>query len=195
MRVLVVYESMDGNTHAVAEGIGSGLRSTADVTVVPVSRVHADDLTAVDLLVVGGPTHVHGVTTARSRAAAITAASGPGVQPSLDPDAEGPGLRDWLDGLDCSGVSRAAAFDTRFDGPAIVTGRASRGIAHRLRGRGLDLLAPPESFLVDRDYHLTPGATDTAVAWGVHLARLLAKVTDAPRTSTSLAHRPDQLPR
>ena len=192
MRVLVVYESMYGNTHAVAEGVGSGLRATADVTVVPVSRVHANDLIGVDLLVVGGPTHVHGVTTARSREAAIAAASKPGAEPSLDPDAEGPGLREWLDGLDVSGVSKAAAFDTRFDGPAIFTGRASRGIAHRLRGLGLELTAPPESFLVDRDNHLAPGANDTAVAWGELLARSLANATGAHGTSTPRSHRPEE---
>jgi flavodoxin len=36
MRTLIVYESMFGNTHLIAEAIGAGLRSHGQATVVPV---------------------------------------------------------------------------------------------------------------------------------------------------------------
>jgi menaquinone-dependent protoporphyrinogen IX oxidase len=38
MRALVVYESMYGNTHVVASNIADGLRTTHEVTLVPVSE-------------------------------------------------------------------------------------------------------------------------------------------------------------
>jgi len=171
MRALVVYESMYGNTHIVAEHIADGLRTVADVQVVPVAGAGGDALSGVDLLVVGGPTHVHGLTSAKSRRAAVEAAAKPGTDLTVDPDAEGPGLRDWFDSLDGPAETRAAAFDTRIDGPAIFTGRASRGIAHRLSHLGCQLIAPPESFLVDRNNHLLAGVAESAVAWGAKLGQ------------------------
>ena len=39
MRAVIVYESMYGNTHAVANSVAEGLRDEAcDVTVVPVGK-------------------------------------------------------------------------------------------------------------------------------------------------------------
>jgi flavodoxin len=67
MRALVVYESMYGNTHVVAASIADGLRDTCDVTLVPVGAVWAGLVVAADLLVVGGPTHMHGLSSAGSR--------------------------------------------------------------------------------------------------------------------------------
>jgi hypothetical protein len=68
----------------------------------------------------------------------------------------------------------AAAFDTRIDGPALLTGRASKGIGRRLAHLGYDLVADPESFLVDKQNHLQPGEAERAVAWGAALALSLA---------------------
>ena len=42
MRALVVYESMYGNTHAVADHVAAGLRPTFEATVVPVTGATAD---------------------------------------------------------------------------------------------------------------------------------------------------------
>ena len=60
---------------------------------------------------------------------------GTGRSVVLDPDAEGPGLRDWFEALGQISA-RAAASDTRFDLPAAITGRASKGIARKLRHHG-----------------------------------------------------------
>jgi hypothetical protein len=186
MRAVVVYESMYGNTHVVAAGIADGLRTVADVTVVPVAHVDDVTLSGVDLLVVGGPTHVHGVTTPRSRQAAIAAAATPGSELTVDPDVEGSGLREWLDGLIVPTTTmKAAAFDTRVDGPAMLTGRASRGIARRLRGVGLEMISPPESFLVDRENHLKPGVANAAVAWGEQIGRSAVAAAGAAGASAS----------
>jgi flavodoxin len=60
MRAVVVYESMFGDTRQVAEAIGDGLGLKFEVTVVAVDRLTTDQLRGIDLLVVGGPTHVRG---------------------------------------------------------------------------------------------------------------------------------------
>lgn len=41
MRAVVVYESMYGNTHTIANAIGEELRSVTDVIVVPVDGADA----------------------------------------------------------------------------------------------------------------------------------------------------------
>ena len=96
MRALVVYESMYGNTRVVAASIADGLRDKCEVTLVPVGAAWAGLVVAADLLVVGGPTHMHGLSSAGSRQAAAKAAGERASHLSLDPDADGPGLRDWL---------------------------------------------------------------------------------------------------
>ncbi len=175
MRALVVYESMYGNTHVVADHIAAGLAGLGDVGVVPVAAAHGDVLREVDLLIVGGPTHIHGVSTTRSRQAAAEAAAKPDSGLHMETDAEGPGLRDWFDNLEVPASTKAAAFDTRMHGPSILTGRASRGIARRLSERGLEVIAPPESFWVDRANLLLPGVAQSAEEWGRSLGRLLVR--------------------
>ena len=64
----------------------------------------------------------------------------------------------------------AAAFDTRIDAPAALTGRASKGIAKRLRRCGFSLVVEPESFLVDKHNRLVDGEEERARAWGAALA-------------------------
>ena len=130
MRSLVIYESMYGNTHAIADGIADGLRAHGEVSVVPASQATDELVAAADLVVVGGPTHVHGMTRARSRSGAREEAAKPGSVLTLDKDADGPGVRDWLDGLAHGADHAAAAFDTRVNGPSLLTGRASSGIGN-----------------------------------------------------------------
>ena len=99
MRALVVYESMYGNTRAVADNIADGLRADYEVTVVPVAEAIAELVAGADLLVAGAPTHMHGLSSASSRRMAAEAAAKDGSELRLDPDAGGPGMRDWLKDL------------------------------------------------------------------------------------------------
>ena len=165
MRALVVYESIYGNTHVLATHIGAGLGRELEVDVVPVERATPDRVAAADLLVVGGPTHVHSMSSRRSRKAGRDAAHKPGNEIDLDPDAEGEGLRDWFRGLPTTAPRAAAAFDTRIDAPAMLTGRASKAISRRLVELGYHLAARPESFVVDNENHLLAGEADRAEAW------------------------------
>src|SRR3954467_179048 len=114
MRAVVVYESMYGNTHLVADAVADGLRAVGGVDAEVVAVVHAssDALAGADVLVVGGPTHVHGMTRPSTRKAAAEAAAEPEHGVELEPDAEGDGLREWFDTASAL-PERAAAFDTR----------------------------------------------------------------------------------
>lgn len=169
MRAVVVYESMYGNTHHVADAIGAGLQESFDVTVVPVAEAEPTVLADADLVVVGGPTHAHGMSRAATRRAASEAAEKPDSGVTMEPGAVGPGLREWFDSLGQYPV-KAAAFDTRVHGPSIVTGRAATGVTRLLRAHGFDVVAKPESFLVTTKNVLDPEETTRARAWATKLA-------------------------
>jgi Flavodoxin len=179
MRALVVYESMYGNTHAVAVDVAAGLRATHEVTLVPVTRATRELVAAADLIVAGSPTHMHGMPTVTSRRMAVETAHKQGSGLNLDPDADGPGLRAWLEGLNADNAL-AAAFDTRLSGFPALTGRASRGIARLLGSRGCRLLAPPESFLVSKQNTLLGGEAERARSWGA----LIGESARAARASS-----------
>jgi Flavodoxin len=178
MRAVIVYESMYGNTHLIAEAIARGLGPGNDVTVVPVAKATRELLNGADLLAVGGPTHVHGMSRANTRKAAVEQSRKHDGQPVLDADSEGPGLRDWFGSLGRMTAS-ASAFDTRLAGPPAFTGRAAKGIAGLLKGHGLTLLDAPKSFLVGNDNKLRPGEEDRAQEWGAVLAARMPAATDA----------------
>lgn len=122
----------------------------------------------VDLVVVGGPTHVHGMSRASTRKAAIEQAAKSDAGLSVDRDANGPGVREWLASLDR--ITAAAAFDTRVDAPAALTGRASKAIARELRNHGAHLVVEPESFLVSKENVLEPREEARAEEWGRRLS-------------------------
>jgi hypothetical protein len=165
MRALVVYESMYGNTHLVAISIAAGMGATHEVTLVPVCQASRELVAGADLLVAGGPTHMHGMSSAASRRSAAESARKQGSGLTMDPDADGPGVRGWLGGLG-AGSGLAAAFDTRLRGLPALTGRASLAISKSLRRQGYRLLTAPESFLVSKQNTLIDGEAARARAWG-----------------------------
>jgi hypothetical protein len=116
------------------------------------------------------------MSRASTRKAAVQAANKPVGGLTVEPDALGPGLREWFSSLGNCPI-RAAAFDTRIHGPAALTGRASKGVTRLLREHGFNVIAEPESFLVTKQDRLEPHEPheqDRARDWG---ARLAAGVT------------------
>jgi hypothetical protein len=176
MNAIVVYESMYGNTRDIANEIAAGLGGAR----VQSPRDAAANAAAPDLLVVGGPTQIHGLATQRSRAAAVNAA-----QAQFDKSAtEEPGLRDWLESLEHSTGVLAAAFDTRLHGRRLLTGSAARGIARRLRRHGYEVIDVASFVVNGGEGPLAAGELERARAWGEKLAAQL------PRAAASTAAEP-----
>ncbi len=168
MRALVVYESMFGNTQSVALAIAAGLRATMQAEAVEVTEASPILAADVELLVVGGPTHAHGLTNPKTRTNAAERAGARLVT-------RGDGIREWLDTLVPvpSGLA-ATAFDTRIKGPELLWGSAAKGAAKRLRALGFWVL-PTASFLVggpsgDPFDRLPVRELERAKAWGEMLA-------------------------
>ena len=109
------------------------------------------------------------VTRPQGHTRAASTAQKPKKDLVLDRGAQGPGVRDWLTSLG-HGHTKFAAFDTRFKGPAVLRGRASRPISRKLRKHGFEMVAKPESFFVTLENHLEPGEEARAREWGRRLA-------------------------
>ena len=175
MRALVVYESMFGSTAAIAEAIAGSLRDSGlEVEARPISKTEPAEASDIDLLVVGGPTHRHGLSSSKSRQAAARDAKNKFSEPTLEP-----GLRDWLKQLPPSGGQLGAAFDTRFNLSMIVTGSAAKAVARQLKGRGNHLVAQPESFFVSNEHQLLDGELEHAAKWAAEIAKRSAAATTA----------------
>lgn len=157
MNVLVVYDSVFGNTEKVAREIGRALESGATVKTLLVTEVDADQLSGVQLLVTGSPTRAFRPTQ---------------------------GIGGWLKNLppgSLQGVT-VAAFDTRIAAQDISSpvlrflvsamGYAAKSIAKRLEKAGGKLAAPPEGFAVEgTEGPLKQGELERAAEWAKRLQR------------------------
>lgn len=163
MKIVVVFESMFGNTQVIAEGIAEGLGSAGEVTVGNVDEIAAESVGDADLIVLGGPTHVHGMARMSTRFPKQDNAK---YAPPL------PGhevLRNWIDRMP-KGSAEVAAFDTRFDKAAWLTGSAAKKIARKVASKGYHVVAIESFFVVGGDGPLADGERARAVAWARDLA-------------------------
>ena len=163
MRAIVVYESMYGNTRTIAEALGDGLRPKFETSVLPVDKATTEVIATADLVAVGGPTHGHSISRLSTRRAAVDAARERSL--TVDPSADGAGLREWFAGIGSHPHAIALAFDTRRDMPSSITGRAGHGIARRLRRCSFSNVRDAGSFLVDKNNRLLAGEKERATAW------------------------------
>ena len=172
MRALVVYESMFGNTRAVARAIAEGIATVMPVDAVEIGSAPTTIPPEVVLLVVGGPTHAHGMTSAKSRANAAGRTADPLVS-------AGSGLREYLASVRAEPGVVAAAFDTRIKGPMLFTGSAATSATKQLQKVRFKRVEPPRSFVlegatgpvVDR---MSTESLDEARGWGATLAATVA---------------------
>ncbi|MGA5823789.1 flavodoxin family protein [Kitasatospora sp. NPDC094028] len=176
MHTVIVYESMYGNTREIAEAIAEGVHQAdpaASVDCLPVAEADTETTRTADLLVVGGPTHMRGMSSGLSRRMAATAEGHKEGHEDAAAEAretaEGPGLRAWFHDLpQTESGTYAAAFDTRVDMPR--AGGAAEGIAHRLSRHHYDVVAEPQGFIVEgTDGPLRTGELDRARSWGASL--------------------------
>ena len=174
MRAAVVYESLYGNTASIAEAIGRGLRSTGmEVTVAGFDAFSPSQVVDLDLLIVGAPTHAHGLSHHATRETARD-----DEQNRFEGATPEPGLRDWLHDLPDGAARASVAFDTRLHGPKLLTGSAAKTIESKLEDHGFQVAAPAESFEVTKENTLAAGEEARAEAWAADMGSLLETVLD-----------------
>lgn len=156
MKILIVYDSLYGNTEVIAQVIKHALEQYGQVEIGKVGTVGYDQLKGIHALVVGSPTQRF-IPTA--------------------------GMKGFLDGIPKAGLRgiKVAAFDTRLTQAEInknpplpffvrIFGYAARRIASQLKKKGGELVVPPEGFLVEgMKGPLEKGELERAESW----ARLL----------------------
>lgn len=162
MSTLMVYESMWGNTRAVAEAVAARLGD--DVTVVEVADAPARLPAGLDLLVLGGPTHAFSMSRTSTRRSAV--AKGATVGDVAH------GIREWLEEVEAGEPVDVATFDTRVAGTMQhLPGSAAKAAGKQVRHHHLGRLVATESFYVDdTPGPLSVGELGRARAWGESLA-------------------------
>ena len=160
MNGIVVYESVWGNTAAVARAIADGLGPEARAYAT--DEVPADAVGSADLIVAGSPVFGFSLPTDGMRERILRDEA----DASPPPDLSHPSLRSWLDGLP-AGKGRSAAFETRiWWSPRGATGT----IEKKLSRLGYRPIAKGEKFVVRDKYGpLKEGELDRARAWGREL--------------------------
>jgi len=146
MKTLVVYDSTYGNTEKIAKAIGGAI--SGEVKVIRASSMIPAELSMIDVLIVGSPTH--------------------GGRPT-------PVIQDLLDKVseqDIKGI-KVAAFDTRFSKKWVrIFGYAAERIADSLKTKGGILILPPEPFFVKgRKGPLKEGELERAAHWTKEIAK------------------------
>jgi hypothetical protein len=170
MSAVVIYESMFGNTRQIADAIAEGLGADQQVTVRNVNDVSPGWCEGNELMVIGGPTHVHGMSRVATRAQARSWALQPERNLALEPGAPGRGMRDWIADPITVLSSHFAAFASRADGPVLLSGNAAVQLDRAARRRGSSRLARPESFRVTKANTTCAGEVPRAREWGRRLA-------------------------
>ena len=156
MSTLIVYESMWGNTRAVAEAVAEGIGS--DVTVVRAAEAPVPMPDDVGLLVLGAPTHAFSLPRVSTRRDAVNKGA---------PGETEPGVREWLGRLEASDHVDVATFDTRVGSVRHLPGSAARAAGKEVRRHHLGHLVGTISFYVDdMAGPLIEGELDRARAWG-----------------------------
>jgi flavodoxin len=162
MKVVVVYESLWGNTAAIALAVAEGIGP--EVTVLSTAEATPGALAGADLIVAGAPLlgfrvpndgMLQSIRRGREKVA---------------PDVSQPAMRTWLDGLP-KGQGRSAAFETRI---WWSPGSAAKAISSALEQLGYTPVGKPERFIVKGRYGpLREGELERAKAWGTELAQSL----------------------
>lgn len=149
--VLIIYDSFFGNTEQVAQAMTAGLTHQAKVSTLRIDDVGLEQLTGLDILIVGSPTRAFSPTSAVTK------------------------FIDDLPPQTLQGI-RVTAYDTRiatedanstlFSFLVRFFGYAAKPIADRLQKKGGVLALSPEGFLVQgKEGPLKEGELERAAMW------------------------------
>ena len=164
MKAVVVYESLWGNTAAIARAIAEGIGPEAQA--LTTSEATGAAIADADLIVAGAPLIAFRLPTEQMRE---NLRANPGKAPT-PPDVSHPSMRAWLAALP-AGRGRSAAFETRFP---LSPGGATGAIARGLERAGYRSVAKEHRFIVKGMYGpLRDGEMEKARLWGAELAKAM----------------------
>ncbi len=151
MNVLIVYDSVFGNTAKIASAIQEGFESNAKVKLVQISKVKAEHLANAEIIIVGSPTR------------------------QFRPTKE---ISEFIKNIPSKSLKgkSIAAFDTRILLYEIKSsflrfmvdkgGYAAKTIAKQLKKKGGNLVLHPEGFIVTGEKGpLAPNEIERAQTW------------------------------
>ncbi len=148
MKILIIYDSVYGNTEKIAKAIGAAV--AGEVKVLRISEAGSIELNLFDALFIGSPTQ-----------------GGKPTQP----------VQDFLGRLSESVVKgvKVAAFDTRLSTKWVgIFGYAAGKIGESLKRKDANLLAPPEAFFVKGTKGpLADGELERAAGWAKTIMRCI----------------------
>ncbi len=152
MKVVVIYDSMYGNTEKIARAIAGELGTLGSVEIFSVGQMSPEKLQGAGLLVVGSPTQKFRHTDA---------------------------IKNFLHDIPSGALKgmNAAVFDTRIPLKILkLAGYADKHIGNALRKKGANLIVAPQGFMVkDMQGPLAEGEIERARGW----ARGIIKVLNA----------------
>jgi flavodoxin I len=142
MKVLIVYDSLYGNTEQIANAVGAAI--TGEVKVVKVGQADAAEVGSYDMVLIGSPTQ-----------------GGRHTKP----------MQEFLGKIPDGALKNknAAAFDTRLTTKLVkLFGYAANRIADDLKAKGANLVVPAEPFFVNKGKGLclVAGELERAADWG-----------------------------
>lgn len=153
MRILVIYDTVHGNTEQVANAIAEGLAGAGEVQTKLIADTTADDIAAADLLVAGCPTHAWNISQATKD------------------------LLRRLGELRVEGTP-AATFDTKFQ--KWYAGSAAPKLSRALGRLGFRIVHDSESFFVaGMQGPLKDGQRERAASLGAEIASHAAEARGA----------------
>jgi flavodoxin len=156
MKIVILYDSLYGNTEVIAHLIGRVLKKYGEVEVMRAGTLFVDQIPGIEMLVVGSPTQQ--------------------FRPTI-------GMRDFLNKIPKKGLQgiRVAAFDTRLTVQEIekspplpffvrIFGYAAERITKKLVNKGGKLVLPGEGFYVEgMKGPLVKGEVERAEKWAEQL--------------------------
>jgi flavodoxin I len=148
MKILIIYDSVYGNTEQIAQAIAAALNTSGEVKILSATELNNPVLKTIDLLIIGAPTQ--------------------GGRPT-------PPIQDFLDKVYRQDIKQAgiAAFDTRLTAKWVkIFGYAAEKIADNLKHKGGNLIAGPEGFFVKGGKGpLKEGEMERAATWAKGLVK------------------------